>query len=728
MKRTKFIFGTLLFLPFFAFAELYGFPDSVVDMESVKINGNTFFYSNDGVGHLDFDINAPEDGYYKVAARVLAVDGNSDSFYVQIDDRFKQYWNIKESNSIQLRTWNNLLFLTKGEHTVRFLARETNTKLADLAVDYVSPLEIVSSINFDSELLHSNWIASVNPSNIDCNSDGCSWERGELTKIKRDFQTGQRVLEVSYPPTSIGTPRVTTKKTFTPNDDEYTLSFRVKFGANYRWARGGKMHGLGPANPTTGCQAKTDDGWSVRMITQSVGRLALYIYDQDRNNSNGCGEGFTAADFTIDEFERWYDISIYVKLNSANEHNGVAKLFVDGKQIHQVDALRLRASDSPSSEIRSLMFNTFYGGGNWDAAPDRTTHVQFSDFQVARGEVPRKLEVKRVAMNWSADQISQLLSVARNINIPTQRDNGKTSNFGNYYDSARANLNLETGELANWSFSNEQRYNAEFLENYAALLLKISQLFSETTGTVLPSVALDFHSFGQGGIIFQLENSPTRSYTHNSDPNGIIKQFVDDLINTTTYKNPSQRNAVYSIDVLNQSLPSTFTQLVSRAFSHKTNEMYLANLKRRAANLYLLENKHYKEYPVGSAYDRAESTIDLKVDNYGFFEYHPKYAHGNPAHRESGVRSSVEYDQWLFSTNQQYNENLAKAYGQFIIELHDISRINVGWRGNPTVKLEVSSSNPTKQFQINTGQWHQFNDSEHPREVLETLWQEMSGD
>ncbi len=723
-RMLAFLFA-LLFFPYLALAQAYNYPNAIIDMESTRINGNTFFYSNNGQGRVEFNINASKEGYYKISARVLAADGNSDSFYVQIDERFKQYWNIKEDPDVQLRTWNDMLYLSQGEHTVHFWTRENNTKIADLIVDYVSPIDVASSIGFDDEPLHSNWIAAVDSTNIDCDNDGCSWERGELTKIKRDFQTGQNVLEVSYPPTSKGTPRITTKKAFSPIDDEYTLSYRVKFGANYRWARGGKMHGLGPTSPTTGCQPKTDDGWSVRMITQSVGRLALYIYDQDRNNPNGCGEGFTASGFQINELERWYDISIYVKLNSPNEHNGIAKLFVDGVQIHQVENLRLRSTSSTESEIRSLMFNTFYGGGSWAAAPDRTTQVQFSDFQVTRGEVPRNLVVKRVAMNQASKQITQILTDARNIEVPAQRDNGSAANFGNYYDRVRADLDLETGVLDNWSFSNEQRYNVGLLENYAELFLQVSQLFSETTGTVLPKIYLDFHSFDVGGIGFQFDGAPDRSYPRSIDPFYVIIQFLEDLANTTNYRNPSQRNAVYSIDILNQGLQSTFGQLVSRTFSHKTKDTYFDSLKRRAANLYLLEKKHYENYPVGNAYDKAQSTIDLKVDNYGFFEYMPKYAFGNPEHRESGVRSSVEFDQWQFSNDGQHNEILAKAYGQFLIELHDIFRINVGWRGHPTLSIQVMSSNPTKQFQVNDDVWYAFDDSAHPRDTLEQIWNHL---
>ena len=238
---------------------------------------------------------------------------------------------------------------------------------------------------------------------------GCSWDRGELIKIKRDFQTGKKIVEVSYPPTEKGSPRMTTLKRFHPGSDDYTLSYRLRFGSWYDCARGAKAHGVGPKNPTTGCAARTDEGWSVRLITQSGGRPALYIYDQDRRISSGCGQYFTAPNFSKQNFsdwqERWFDIPLYVKVNSPGSNNGVAKLFVDGKQIHQADGLRLRQSGVNDSKIQSIMYNTAYGGGSWEHAPRRTTYVQYSDFRMSRGEVPRNIVNKSVSANWSGSEI-----------------------------------------------------------------------------------------------------------------------------------------------------------------------------------------------------------------------------------------------------------------------------------------------------------------------------------
>ena|GEM_PF-2905618 len=719
MVRLLFIICSVFFSSF-VYAGIYYKPTNVLNMKSQDLNGDLFYYATDRSGEVHFQVNAPSDGYYRIRAKVLAANGKSDSFYVQLDQRFPALWDIKEGPDVQFATWSYKTYLSKGTHQIKFLARESNTKISELLLNFTDSVKIVRRLDFSDKQLQSNFLGDLDSTNIDCPQSGsetvCNWDRKELAKIKRDFITGKPVLEVSYPPVSIGTPRVTFNKKLPINSNDYTLSYRVKFGAHYRWAKGGKMHGLGPAKPTTGCQPRTDDGWSVRMLTMSTGRLAIYVYDQDRNNPNGCGEGFTAPNFRITNTEKWYNISLYVKLNSPNRADGVAKLFVDGKQIHEVTGLRLRRSNAKSSLMQNFMFNTFYGGGSWDAAPDRTTHVQFSDFQIAEGEVPRVLSDTKIAADYSASEIKKLLREARDISVPVSRDRGVKTDFGKYPDSASADFDLETGVSSNWKFGSKQRYNGYFLRSYAELFIKVGQLFSETTGTTLPKASFEFHSKDGGQIGYQLESSTFRSYSYSQDPNQIIKHFLVDLIYVTNFVNPSQRNGVRSINVEKQSLASSFSQLNHRAFRHKSPQMYIPQLLRRSANLFLQEEKHYKSNPIGSAENFAQTSIDLKVDNFGSFQYLPPYS----GHKQSGVRSFAGVESWSYSSSSKNNKTLAQAYGQFLIELHDIHRL-FQWHGDPTVEIKTRSLEPTKQFKVGSKPWRKFKSNIHPRTVFQQM-------
>ena len=58
-----------------------------------------------------------------------------------------------------------------------------------------------------------------------------------------------------------------------------TLSYKVKFDADYDWTRGGKLPGLCDEDCPTGCVSKqTDGGWSGRVHFRPDGDLTSYMY------------------------------------------------------------------------------------------------------------------------------------------------------------------------------------------------------------------------------------------------------------------------------------------------------------------------------------------------------------------------------------------------------------------------------------------------------------------
>jgi hypothetical protein len=184
------------------------------------------------------------------------------------------------------------------------------------------------------------------------------------------------------------------------------------------------------------------------------------------------------------------------------------------------------------------------------------------------------------------------------------------------------------------------------------------------------------------------------------------------------YKNSSQRSSAHGVNLMGQSSSSSFSQLVHRTWSHKTKDMYLPQLLRRAAALKALEQDHYEKYPVSTSHHRAQSSIDIRADNFGDFVYLPKYPYRG--HTQSGLRSSAAYESWKYSGNSTRNQSLARAFGNFIVELHDLFRTE-RWRGDPKVDVLARSAEPTKQFRIGSGPWRSFYSSVHPNEVLELL-------
>jgi hypothetical protein len=56
-------------------------------------------------------------------------------------------------------------------------------------------------------------------------------------------------------------------------------------------------------------------------------------------------------------------VTLHVRLNSSAEaHDGLVRLYLDGALAREEAGLRLRADTSGDSRIRNLFFSTFFGG------------------------------------------------------------------------------------------------------------------------------------------------------------------------------------------------------------------------------------------------------------------------------------------------------------------------------------------------------------------------------
>ena len=190
-----------------------------------------------------------------------------------------------------------------------------------------------------------------------------------------------RCLRAQYRPNRQGSPRLVFREKL-PAAREYTLTYKLRFHRNFEWVKGGKLPGLGPENPVTGCQPLRDDGWSVRLMWRQAGSFVQYLYHQEKDDR--CGEDVRAEDFSFQK-DRWYDVALYVRVNrSTSERDGQVRLFVDGEEVARRDNLRLRKTSS-GGLIERFMFSSFYGGNSPEWAPSRTTYAYFDDFAVYPG-------------------------------------------------------------------------------------------------------------------------------------------------------------------------------------------------------------------------------------------------------------------------------------------------------------------------------------------------------
>jgi hypothetical protein len=228
--------------------------------------------------------------------------------------------------------------------------------------------EPVLTIDFDDEPVGSVYELKVAAENKDLvigASDGSS----------------NHYLSATYVPTSIGSPRLRFTRQIPP-ESSYTLNYKVFFESGFDFAKGGKLPGLSPAYPTVGCEELDPGGWSVRLMWIPEGGVSVYYYDQELTSN--CGNDSNARGFRFQR-ERWYDIAIYVKLNTPPLKDGQISLYINGLEVVALANLNLRAIDGPDTEIQKLLFSTFFGGNSSAWSPSSEVMSRFDQFEIYRG-------------------------------------------------------------------------------------------------------------------------------------------------------------------------------------------------------------------------------------------------------------------------------------------------------------------------------------------------------
>ena len=161
---------------------------------------------------------------------------------------------------------------------------------------------------------------------------------------------------------------------------EYELTFRVRFGPNFYWSRGGKVgFGFHIGNGFTGCR-KADDG------TGGTARLMWYNPDGTKTSSSGdapffrpyvyykdmpedCGNNFGKRSKILSK-NTWYTVKIRVKSNSGSSTNGSVLYQIDGVTLLS-QSIRWTTNDS-FRKIKNITFHTFRGGKDdyWESSSD----------------------------------------------------------------------------------------------------------------------------------------------------------------------------------------------------------------------------------------------------------------------------------------------------------------------------------------------------------------------
>lgn len=223
------------------------------------------------------------------------------------------------------------------------------------------------------------WLSEEESELPDGRSDVETFDDGKLSAIGKTIAEHSRTnlaphqgvkdstaLQVDYEGYERGSRRVVVSPLIEPAE-QYELSYWVQFCEGFDFARGGKLHGLGPANPVAGGNEITPEGWSARLMFRGDGGLQTYVYLQDM--SGKYGDTAIAPNFTFHPGQ-YHHVVMQVMLNApAEEANGLIKVWVDDELLIEHQGLRFRDRLTPESEIQRLMFNTFHGGSSPEWAP-----------------------------------------------------------------------------------------------------------------------------------------------------------------------------------------------------------------------------------------------------------------------------------------------------------------------------------------------------------------------
>jgi hypothetical protein len=181
---------------------------------------------------------------------------------------------------------------------------------------------------------------------------------------------GSNCIKVHYIGNDHGSERVLSNISLPNPMYEATLKFAIKFDEGFDFAKGGKIHGLGPDNPIQGGNKGTPGGWSLRMLFEENGFLSSYLYHQ--KNSGKYGDCIK-TDSIIFTPGKYHHVDLYMKLNNpASEKNGVFEIWVDEKKRISGSGIQFRSVEGDSTLINNFLFSTFHGGNSPVYAPKDT--------------------------------------------------------------------------------------------------------------------------------------------------------------------------------------------------------------------------------------------------------------------------------------------------------------------------------------------------------------------
>jgi len=234
-------------------------------------------------------------------------------------------------------------------------------------VDYKNASGIINDINFEN---HQNGAYTAALFKSDFNNE---WGKitGRANIVERN---GSQQLAITHPKDHYKQ-GISGGKKLTEYNELY-FSYQITFGKNYDFSMGGKLPGLAGLNSDIdkkpdGCKTVgQDDGFSLRSMFRENGRAIGYFYHQDKTNK--CGDEIDyqheGKNFSFKR-EKTYLIEQYVKINDANQKNGIVTIYVNGFKV--LEKTDMTFSENGKYAINYQYFQLWHGGNSNDWAVDR---------------------------------------------------------------------------------------------------------------------------------------------------------------------------------------------------------------------------------------------------------------------------------------------------------------------------------------------------------------------
>lgn len=175
--------------------------------------------------------------------------------------------------------------------------------------------------------------------------------------------------------------------------DELYLRYYVKFEEGFDFVKGGKLPGLmggGDSwNRSGGNQPDGTNGWTLRFMWRTGGRIVVYAYVPKSKNGKYGSETW-GQDLDCDviaEPGKWHCIEQYVNIGTPNKDDGKLKVWIDGIERLDLSDICFWNEENNHGRIGGIYFSTFHGGNTRDWAPVNTSYAQFDGFVAAKNKI-----------------------------------------------------------------------------------------------------------------------------------------------------------------------------------------------------------------------------------------------------------------------------------------------------------------------------------------------------